>query len=287
MRDFLSLTKPTISLLVVITGAAGLVWQGSLLGDPMRFIGVLVGLFLASGCANGLNQYFERDLDALMERTAKKRPLASKRISPAAGLAFALSCGVLGVALFAIFYNWLAAALALGTILFYSLFYTLWLKPRTPQNIVIGGVAGAMGPVIAWAAAAGSVSMQAALMFLIIFFWTPPHFWALALCLREDYKASALPMMPNVAGEDSTLKQMFAYSVVLMLVSLGLLFFEAGLVYGLLAVVSGAIFMWKMWDSYRKRTTRSYWMLFGYSIIYLFVLFIGMMVDVAWNVKLS
>ena len=114
MREFLSLTKPTISLLVVITGAAGLVWQGSLLGDPMRFIGVLVGLFLASGCANGLNQYFERDLDALMERTAKKRPLASKRMKPAAGLAFALSCGVLGVTLFAVFYNMLAASLALG-----------------------------------------------------------------------------------------------------------------------------------------------------------------------------
>jgi protoheme IX farnesyltransferase len=287
MREFLSLTKPTISLLVVITGAAGLVWQGSLLGDPMRFIGVLIGLFLASGCANGLNQYFERDLDALMERTAKKRP---PRIEAHEARSRPRVCALVRRArrdTVRVFYNMLAASLALATIVFYSLFYTLWLKPRTPQNIVIGGVAGAMGPVIAWAAAAGTVSMQAALMFLIIFFWTPPHFWALALCLREDYKASKLPMMPNIAGEDSTLKQMFAYSIVLMLVSFGLMFFEAGLVYGLLALVSGAIFMWKMVDSYRKRTTRSYWMLFGYSIIYLFVLFIGMMVDVAWNVKLT
>ncbi|MDX2177379.1 MAG: heme o synthase [Candidatus Sumerlaeia bacterium] len=286
LRDFLALTKPTISLLVVITGAAALVWERSLARDPLAFLGVLLGLFLASGCANGLNQYFERERDKLMTRTAKKRPLANGRLSPAAGLAFAVGCGVVGVSLFAVFYNLLSAALALATILFYAFFYTLYLKAATPQNIVIGGAAGAMGPVIAWAAAAGTLAWAPALMFLIIFFWTPPHFWALALCLQDDYKASNLPMMPNVVGEEATLRQMFAYSVVLVLTSLAMLFTEAGIVYMAVAAVTGALFLAKLAQSMRARTVKSYWGVFGYSIIYLFALFVAMMVDSAWSTPL-
>jgi protoheme IX farnesyltransferase len=283
MRDFLLLTKPTICLLVVITGAAGLVWEGSLLGEPGRIALVLLGLFLAAGSANAFNQYFERDLDALMSRTARKRPLATRRVDPRAALAFAVAIGVAGVGLFAWQFNLLSAALTLGTIAFYAFFYTLYLKPRTPQNIVIGGIAGAMGPVIAWAAAANTLSVPALLMFLVIFLWTPPHFWALALCLKDDYSRSRLPMMPNVVGEDATLRQMFWYSIALVAVSLGLVFYDAGIVYMAFAVVCGAVFLWRMHVSMRDRVPKAHWGLFGWSILYLFILFAAMMADTRWR----
>lgn len=287
MRDFVNLTKPTICLLVLITGAAALVWEGSLTADPLRFVLVLLGLYGTAGCANALNQYLERDRDALMKRTAKRRPLPSGRISPNAALVFALAIGVVGVAIFAFAFNTFSALLALVTILFYALFYTLYLKPRTAQNIVIGGAAGAMGPVIAWAAATGVSGMTWApiIMFAIIFFWTPPHFWALALCLQEDYKANPLPMMPNVAGEQSTLRQMMVYTVLLVGVSLSLLWTNAGAIYFAFALLLGGVFVWANVLALRERTTRSYWKMFGYSIVYLFALFIVMMVDATWKVS--
>lgn len=292
MRDtvkaYLSLTKPTICLLVLITGAAALVWEGSFSAQPMSFLLVMLGLFLTAGSANGLNQYLERDRDALMKRTARRRPLPTGRITPRAALTFAVGIGVLGTGLFAVFFNLFSAALALATILFYAFFYTLYLKPRTAQNIVIGGAAGAMGPVIAWAAATDLAGMTWApwVMFAIIFLWTPPHFWALALCLQEDYKSNPLPMMPNVAGEASTLRQMLVYSTALVAVSLALVWSEAGLVYMVACVLLGGLFVWKNIVAMQVRTTRSYWGLFGYSIIYLFALFIAMMIDVAWKTPL-
>ena len=286
MRDFLQLTKPSIALLVLITGAAGLVWEGSLTHQPLKFLLVMFGLFATAGCANALNQYLERDRDALMKRTAKRRPLPSGRISPLHALLFAIALGVSGVAVFAYFFNLFSAALALGTILFYAFFYTLYLKPRTAQNIVIGGAAGAMGPVIAWAAAAdlSGTTLAPWIMFAIIFLWTPPHFWALALCLQEDYKANPLPMMPNVAGEQSTLRQMMVYSVALVGVSLSLLWQDAGAVYLTLAILLGGLFVWKNILAMQERTTPTYWKMFGYSIVYLFALFLGMMADVVWKV---
>ena len=286
MRNYLQLTKPTICLLVLITGAAALVWEGSLAHQPLRFVLVMLGLFATAGCANALNQYFERDRDALMKRTAKRRPLPMGRITPRAALTFAVTIGVFGVGLFAVVFNLFSALLALATILFYAFFYTLYLKPRTAQNIVIGGAAGAMGPVIAWAAATDVAGMTWApwIMFAIIFLWTPPHFWALALCLQEDYKSNPLPMMPNVAGEQSTLRQMLVYSIAMVGITLCLLWQQAGLVYLIAAVLGGGFFVWKNIMSMRERTTKQYWGFFGYSIVYLFALFAAMMVDAAWRV---
>lgn len=287
-RAFLSLTKPTICLLVLITGAAGLVWEGSFTANPLAFLLVMAGLFATAGSANALNQYLERDRDALMKRTAKRRALPSGKLSPRAALIFAVGIGVLGVAIFALAFNWFSALLALSTILFYAFFYTLYLKPRTAHNIVIGGAAGAMGPVIAWAAAAGLPGMTWVpwVMFAIIFLWTPPHFWALALCLQDDYRANPLPMMPNVAGEASTLRQSAVYTVALVGVSLSLLWADAGLIYLSAAIVLGGLFLWKGILSMRTRERRQYWGLFGYSIIYLFALFLAMIADVAWRVPL-
>ncbi|CAN5503115.1 heme o synthase [soil metagenome] len=285
MRNYLALTKPTICLLVLITGAAGLVWEGSFTRQPLNFMLVMLGLFLTAGCANALNQYLERDRDALMKRTAKRRPLPMGKIKPINALLFAVAIGVAGVAIFALFFTLFSALLSLATIFFYAFFYTLYLKPRTAQNIVIGGAAGAMGPVIAWAAAADFHGMTAApwIMFAIIFLWTPPHFWALALCLQEDYKSNPLPMMPNVAGEQSTLRQMLVYTVALIGVSLALVWQQAGAIYLAVAILLGGVFLWRAILSMQQRTTKQYWGLFGYSIIYLFALFIAMMADTAWK----
>ncbi len=260
IRNYLSLTKPTICLLVLITGAAGLIWEGSMSHDFVSFMLVMLGLFLTAGSANALNQYLERERDAKMKRTARRRVLPTGKVRPMSALIFAVTIGVVGTA--------------------------LYLKPRTAQNIVIGGAAGAMGPVIAWAAATGLEGMTMApwIMFAIIFLWTPPHFWALALCLQEDYKSNPLPMMPNVAGEDSTLRQMFVYTFALVGISLALIWSDAGLVYIASAVILGGLFIWKSVLSMREKTTRQYWGLFGYSIIYLFALFIAMMIDSAWKI---
>jgi protoheme IX farnesyltransferase len=276
---FLKLTKPTISLLVIITGATALVMEGSFVSDPLRFTLVLLGLFLASGSANALNQYFERDIDKRMTRTARKRPIANGTLKPSEALVFAVSIGILGVGLFAYAFNLLSAALAAGTILFYAFYYTLYLKPRTPWNIVIGGAAGAMGPLIAWAAAAGTLTMTPWLLFAVIFFWTPPHFWALALCLKEDYKAVRYPMMPLVAGDEETLRQMLWYTVVTVGLTLALFFSGVGLLYLLLAAGLGIGFLYLTWHLAATREKKDAWSLFGYSIVYLLVLFVGLMVD--------
>ncbi len=286
IKDYLSLTKPTICLLVLITGAAGLVWEGSATSSPTSFLLIMLGLFLTAGSANALNQYLERERDKLMKRTAKRRPLPTGRIEPTNALIFALGIGVLGTLIFAVEFNLFSAFLALSTILFYAFFYTLYLKPRTAQNIVIGGAAGAMGPVIAWAAIAGieGMSWEPWVMFAIVFLWTPPHFWALALCLKKDYESNPLPMMPNIAGDESTLKQMLVYSFALVGISLSLFWSDAGLIYMSSAMLFGGLFLWKNILSLEKRETKQYWGLFGYSIIYLFALFIAMMVDVAVKV---
>jgi protoheme IX farnesyltransferase len=283
--DFLKLTKPTINLLVLITGAAALVVEGSLTGDPARFLLVLVALFCTAGCANALNQYFERDIDAQMARTAKKRPLPSGRITPGAALAFAVLTGVAGVAIFALAFNVASAVLALATILFYSFFYTLWLKPRTYLNIVIGGAAGAMGPILAWVAATGTTSWAAWIMFAIIFFWTPPHFWALAYCLKDEYKTVNYPMLPVARGDQETLRQIYVYTIWMLGITMLLLLTGAGLVYLLLATTLGGLFLKKAAKFKLSGERRLGWGLFAYSIVYLLVLFVGIMVDATWLVQ--
>ncbi len=279
INNYIQLTKPTIMLLVVFTGSAALVVEGSFLAEPLKFLLVIVGLYMTGGCANALNQYLERDLDAKMERTKNRRPLPSGRLSPAKALIFSVSIGIGGVILFAYFFNWLTALLSLGTILFYSLFYTLWLKPNTTQNIVIGGIAGAMAPIGAWTAATNSMSVIPWLLFLIIFLWTPPHFWALALFSKKDYKLVGLPMMPIVKGGDSTRLQILVYTIILVISSLGLLFFGAGWIYGAAAIVLGALFTRRAFQLYIGKTDKLARQLFGQSLLYLFGMFSAIMVD--------
>ncbi|MCJ8328475.1 MAG: protoheme IX farnesyltransferase [Lentisphaeria bacterium] len=279
IKHYIKLTKPSIMLLVIVTGAAGLVVDGKLLDKPIDFFLVLISLFLTGGSANALNQYLERDIDAKMTRTAKRRPLPSGEISPLSALIFSISIGVIGCVIFWLRFNPLSALLALGTILFYALFYTLYLKPNTPQNIVIGGIAGAMAPIIACAAAAGAVSISALLMFAIIFFWTPPHFWALALYLKDDYEKVDLPMMPKVKGEKHTITLMIIYTFIMVACSLLLYRFDAGLVYFIAASVLGFTFIVKS-IGLRKDSSRNAEMkLFRFSIIYVLVLFMVIIVE--------
>ena len=279
INNYIQLTKPTIMLLVVFTGSAALVVEGSFLAEPLKFLLVIIGLYMTGGCANALNQYLERDLDAKMERTKNRRPLPSGRLSPTKALIFSVSIGIGGVFLFAYFFNWLTALLALGTILFYSLYYTLWLKPNTTQNIVIGGIAGAMAPIGAWTAATNSMSVIPWLLFLIIFLWTPPHFWALALFSKKDYKIVGLPMMPVVKGEDSTRLQILVYTIILVISSLGLLFFGAGWIYGATAIILGVLFTRRAFQLYIGKTDKLARQLFGQSLLYLFGVFSAVIVD--------
>jgi len=286
LRSYVNLTKPSILLLVGLTGATGLVLEKSLLDEPVKFILVLVGLLLAGGSANSFNQYFERERDALMERTRSKRPLPLHQLKPSEALVFSIVLGTVSIVLFAYFFNWLSAFLALGTILFYGLFYTLWLKPRTHLNIVIGGAAGAMAPVIAWAAASGGLHWIPLVLFLIIFLWTPPHFWALALCLKEDYRKVGLPMLPVVKGDEITTRQILHYSWWTVLTSLTLGLAGVGVIYVISAVLLGTIFLIKAMKLKKRMVVNEAGKLFGFSIIYLLALFVALMLDALVKVKL-
>jgi heme o synthase len=277
----LQLTKPEIMLLVILTGAAAVVIEGTLFRDALRFAAIILGLGMAGGSANALNQYFEREIDARMSRTRRKRPLPLGKVSPNEALAFAVSLGAAAVLLFGLMFNLLSALLAAGTILFYSLYYTLYLKPRTHLNIVIGGAAGAMAPVIAWAAITGTVSWTAGILFLIVFMWTPPHFWSLALCLKRDYEAVSMPMLPVVKGDTETKRQIILYTIWLLAVSLILPLVGAGVLYICAAIGLGGGFVWKAIQTYRQTENGPAWGLFKYSIVYLMGLFTAMIADSA------
>jgi protoheme IX farnesyltransferase len=277
--DYFQLTKPRIMLLVVITGATALLIERSLIHEPFRFFLVLVALYLTGGCANALNQYFERGIDAKMTRTSNRRPLPQKKISHMGALLFSISIGVIGVLIFGFVFNWYTAFLSLGTILFYSLIYTLLLKPNTPQNIVIGGIAGAMAPVGAWVAATGEMAITPWILFAIIFFWTPPHFWALALFYKDDYYKSQLPMMPIVKGNTKTLRQIVVYSAILVASTLALYFEGAGWIYLIIATILGVYFLKHALIAFKTRSEKQYKKLFAYSIIYLFLIFVAVVAD--------
>lgn len=264
--------------LVLFTGATALVMEGSMLARPLDFALVLLATYLTGGCANALNQYFERDLDSRMERTSQRRPLPQNRMTPKRALLFALVIGVAGLALFLFWFNWLSAALAAGTILFYSLFYTLLLKPRTTQNIVIGGVAGAMAPVGAWAAATGTTAVAPWMLFLIVFLWTPPHFWALAIVNREDYIRVGLPMLPVVKGQKVAARHILIYTLVLVAVSLSMAVFS-GLFYLMVALLLGGLFIARSLSAKRQDTPEAFKRLFGFSIVYLFGLFFAIILQ--------
>ena len=282
--NYIQLMKPAIMLLVLLTGSAALVLEKSLLLMPwpvgaIHFLLVLLGLMLTGGSANAFNMYLERQIDGRMARTKDRRPLPLRKIRPQDALIFAIIIGALGVLLFVIFFNLLSALLSLATILFYSFFYTIFLKPRTPYNIVVGGIAGAMAPIIGWAAVSGSFAVTPFILFAIIFLWTPPHFWALAIHHEDDYRLVKYPMMPISRGVKGTRLQILFYVIGLVLVSGLCLRVGSGSVYAILAVIMGGIFVLKSAQFVVSKSDDKAYGLFRFSIAYLLVLFSGLIVD--------
>ncbi|HEY9856490.1 MAG TPA: heme o synthase [Stenomitos sp.] len=279
LREYFQLTKPTIVMLMLVTGLPAILMAGKGSVDPLTMVVALVGTAMAAGAASALNHYWDRDIDAVMERTSA-RPIPGGHVSANQALAFGLIMGALSVLLLGLLTTWLAAMLALASILFYVVIYTMWLKRSTPQNIVIGGAAGATAPLIGWAAVTGNVGLPAWLMFLIIFMWTPPHFWALALYRRDDYAKAGVPMMPVVAGEDSTRFQIVVYTVLLLVTTIALYAVKAcGLVYLIGATGLGAWFLRDAVRLYRSKSEAHAKKLFFCSIVYLLVLFVVLFID--------
>ena len=282
-RDFLALTKPRVMTLVVFTGLCGMLAAPTPIHPVLGFTAILC-IALAAGAAGALNQWYEADIDAVMRRT-QKRPLPAGRMDRQSALHFGVGLGAFSVLLMGLAINLIAAAILTVSILFYVFVYTVWLKRRTPQNIVIGGAAGAFPPLIGWAAATGDVATLPVLLFLLVFLWTPPHFWALALFVKIDYANAGVPMLPVVAGERVTRRQIGLYTVPMAAVAvtpwpLGL----AGSVYGVVAVVTTAVFAWLALVVATRTTAPEDTMmpekrLFKYSILYLFVIFGALVAD--------
>lgn len=276
--DFIELLKPRVMTLVVFSGIAGIVLAPGHLHPFLVFVAVLC-IAVGAGASGAINMWYERDIDAVMSRT-RGRPLPMGRIAPAEALAFGgvltlLSVGLMGVAL-----NWTAAALLAFASFFYIFVYTVWLKRLTPQNIVIGGAAGAFPPMIGWAAVTGHVSLEPIVLFTLIFLWTPPHFWALALYRNDDYRRANIPMLPVVAGEKATKRQMILYTLLLTPAALAPWFMQmAGTAYLAAAVVLHGLFILSAVKVWGDKTHKYARIMFGYSIFYLFALFTVMMLD--------
>ena len=279
-RDYVTLTKPRIMSLLLITGAGGLVLGSEGLPSLGLTLATLGGLALACGGASALNHVLDRDIDKLMGSRTEARPVASGRVAPARALEFGLALLALSFVVLTSFANVLAAVLALFGGAFYVLVYTRWLKRSTPQNIVIGGAAGAIPPVVGWAAATGNLTLPALFLFLIVFFWTPPHFWALALLIRRNYEAAGIPMLPVVRGDAETARAIVRYTVVLVAITLLPVFAQTvGLVYLVSAVVLGAAFL-ALAEALRRSTTPARARrLFTYSLAYLALLFVALALD--------
>ena len=282
--DYIALMKPRVMSLVVFTALVGLaVAPGSL--HPVAAFTALLCIAVGAGAAGALNMWYDADVDALMTRTAR-RPVPMGRVRPGEALAFGLTLGSFAVVTLGLLVSWVASALLAFTIFFYVVIYTMWLKRSTPQNIVIGGAAGAFPPMIGWASVTGSLSFEPVLLFLIIFFWTPPHFWALALYRTEDYARARIPMLPVVSGDASTRRQIMFYT--LILVPLGVAPWAlgyTGALYGVTAIVTGAIMVVLGWQVFREsrpaeRASRN---LFAFSILYLFLLFAVLLVERGWG----
>jgi heme o synthase len=279
-RDYATLTKPRIMTLLLLTGAAGMfVGEG---GVPRldELALMLAGLALACGGASSLNHVLDADVDRLMGKRTERRPVAAGRLPPARALEFGLALSAFSFVLLASLVNVVAALLALVGNLFYVLVYTRWLKRRTVQNIVIGGAAGAVPPLVGWAAATGDLTLPALALFAIVFFWTPPHFWALALLLRREYEAARIPMLPVVRGERETTRQILVYTGVLVGVTLlPLAWAMFGVVYAAAAIALGGVFVVLAWRLRVDPAPRRAALLFHYSLAYLALLFVAMAVD--------
>jgi protoheme IX farnesyltransferase len=284
LGDLLVLTKYRITLVALFTGYAAIAVEGHHALDWPLVWPCLLALFGIGGSANTLNQIFESRKDALMNRTKSRRPMPTGRISVAQAWTFALlQFATAEAILLALYHSPLAALLGLATLLYYSFFYTLYLKPRHHLNIVIGGVPGAMGPLIAWAAMTDTLAAAPVAMFALIFLWTPPHVWALAIKLKDDYARAGIPMLPVVKGVDETTRQIFIYTVVMVLATLLLpvmvSVFTAGSSYYALAVVLGAVFLGWTLVLWKRRPLLPTMPLFRFSIVYIAALFVGMVVD--------
>ncbi|PKA40155.1 heme o synthase [Rhizobium sullae] len=281
-RDYFELLKPRVMSLVVFTAFAGLVLAPGHINPVLGLISILC-IAIGAGASGALNMWYDADIDAIMTRTAR-RPIPAGRITPKEALAFGLILSCFSVVILGLAVNWLSASILAFTIFFYVVIYTMWLKRSTPQNIVIGGAAGAFPPMIGWACVTNSVTIESTVLFLIIFLWTPAHFWALALFKMRDYEAVGVPMLPNVSGERVTKHQIVAYAVLTAMCGVVPSFLGfASVGYGLVAAALGAVFIycsiavWRMPDGDLKMIPAK--KLFAFSIFYLFAIFSALLID--------
>lgn len=286
LRDYAILLKPRVMSLVVFTGLVGLM-LAPVAVSPLTGLIAVACIAVGAGAAGAINMWYDRDIDRVMQRTMH-RPLPAGRLQPRAALRLGVSLAALSVAIMAALVNTVAAALLALTVCYYVFIYTMWLKRRTPQNIVIGGASGALPPIIGWAAATGDITWGAISLFMIIFLWTPPHSWALALFRKGDYDRAGVPMMPVVAGERSTRRQILAYT--LILVPATLLPVAAGVSgwpYAAAAAVLGVLLLRHAWRVYRDDGVRTARGLFFFSILYLFLIFSALLLDRALAAHLT
>lgn len=279
-RDLVALTKPRVVSLLLLTAVAPMFITDRGAPPLSLVLWVVLGGYLMAGGANAINMWFDRDIDGKMSRT-RLRPVPAGRLAPTAALAFGLGLAALSFAIFWRFANPLSAWLALGGLLFYVLIYTVWLKRSTPQNIVIGGAAGAFPPLVGYAAVAGRLDLSALYLFAIIFYWTPPHFWALALLKKGEYARAGVPMLPVVRGVQETKVQMLIYTLILLPLTILPAFFGAfGTLYAVAALVLGGRFLWYNLQLLREPgVTPTAWKMYRYSLVYLALLFVAMGVD--------
>jgi protoheme IX farnesyltransferase len=280
VRDYIALLKPRVMSLVVFTGFVG-VWLAPGHLHPFLAVVAVLCIAVAAGASGAINMWYDRDIDAVMRRTAA-RPLPAGRMAPGEALGFGASLAIGAVLVMGLAVNWAAAALLAFTIGFYVFVYTMWLKRRTPQNIVIGGAAGAFPPVVGWAAVTGDIGLPSLILFALIFFWTPPHFWALALYRADDYAKAGVPMLPVVAGAAATKRQMLVYTLILSPLALAPYFTGlAGAFYLVGAGLLSFLFTAAAVAVMRDKTDASAKRMFGFSILYLFTLFALLVVDKA------
>jgi protoheme IX farnesyltransferase len=282
VADYVALLKPRVMSLVVFTALVGIVRAPGEVHPVIAFTALLC-IAIGAGASGALNMWWDADIDALMTRT-RARPVPAGRVTPGEALAFGTTLAVGSVVVLGLLVNVLSAALLAFTIFFYAVVYTMWLKRTTPQNIVIGGAAGAFPPMVGWAAASGGIGLESVLLFLIIFFWTPPHFWALALYKTGDYARAGVPMLPVVSGADETRRQILIYTLVLVPLAISpFALGMAGLAYGAVSIVTGAIMLLLAWQVFRRRegarADQAAKRLFAFSILYLFLLFAVLLVE--------
>ena len=282
VRDLISLLKPRVMSLVVFTGLVGLLLAPDSI-HPVLAVVAVICIAVGAGASGAINMWYDRDIDAVMART-KSRPIPSGRIEPEVALGFGISLSLGAVMLMGLAVNWVAAGLLAFTIFFYIIIYTIVLKRRTPQNIVIGGASGAFPPMIGWAAVTGDISLASIILFAIIFLWTPPHFWALALYRCEDYEKANIPMLPVISGKKVTRWHIFLYTLALVPVTLAPnLIGLSGLIYGVSALFLGLIFVVLSIATLKESGVKNARRLFPFSILYLFLLFVFLIIDQVWS----